>query len=107
MHAIRGPAGIRPFRVSNSRCRVLDNVAFDVLPVPVAKRGVVIRTQLDGEDSVLTEDIRSESGQPSLTLIVRGLSYEVGLVETYARTRNSTAPSELSRSVDGRVSIVI
>ena len=85
MHAIRGPAGYQTFRVGNSRLSVLHDVALDVAPLAVAVGGVTLRAEVDGEDSVLTEDVSAESGQTRDARVVARLGDEVALEEMNAR----------------------
>ena len=85
MHAIRGPAGYQTFRVGNSRLSVLHDVALDVAPLAVAVGGVTLRAEVDGEDSVLTEDVSAETDQTRDAAVVRGLGDEVALEEVNAR----------------------
>jgi len=95
MYPVARPAGYQPFRVGYCRCSVLHDVALDVLPLTFTEGGVVLCTQVDGEDSILPENVSSQSSQPSHALVVHGLRDEVRLEEPNACGRQFNGVFEI------------
>lgn len=87
VYPVAGPSRDQTFRVGNSRLCVLHDVALDVAPLAVAIGGVTLCAEVDGEDSVLTEDIGTEGGQARGATVVDRLGDEVALEEMHARRR--------------------
>ena len=87
MHTITRPTGDQPFRIGNGRLCVLNHVALDVAPLAVSVSGVTLRSEVDGKDTILPEDIGAESGQPSHSTVVAGFGDEVALEEMDAGGR--------------------
>ena len=81
MYPVARPAGYEPFGVRHSRGSILNHITFNILPLTFTEGGVVLCTQVDGEDSILPENVSSQSSQPSHALVVHGLRDEVRLEE--------------------------
>lgn len=97
VNTIAGPSRDQAFRIGNARFCILHDVALDVLPIAVTKPGITLRTELDTEDTVTTEDVSPECSKSSHVLVVRGLGYLIGLEETNARRRKLDHLAQINR----------
>ena len=61
---------------------------LDVAPLAVSVSGVALSSEIDGEDTIFTEDVGAESGQARHARIVAGLRDEVALEEVDACGRD-------------------
>ena len=86
MHFIRRPTWNEAFGIRHAHWRILDHVALDTAVVPVAVRRVSTTREVDGDNAVAPEDVRTKGGGTSRLVVRRGC-HQVGLEEVNCGAR--------------------